>query len=238
MESKTLLSGIIIRMDILIKALAFVAPVVVILLFVLPSYLSIIRQRGILGILTLVFLCVYVLGVMSLSVKTGVPFGHFTYDSALGYKLFGLVPWLIVVVYPSLLLAAFWLASKFTHSAGRVALATIFALLIGLTIDPIMVKLELWAWESPGFFYGVPPVSFAGWLLTSLVGSSLLHVMWNQEASVFRGLAYSGLLLILFWTGANIGVQQWVPAAIGGVIGGLILLLAGIERWSNSRTAE
>jgi uncharacterized membrane protein len=102
----------------------------------------------------------------------------------------------------------------------------------------VMVKLEFWQWETPGPFYGVPLLSFAGWLVTAAIGASLLHAMWDQEVSVLRGIAHSGLLLVLFWTGANIGTEQWIPAAIGGVLGGLMLLLAGIEKWTNRRTSE
>lgn len=222
-------------MEPLIKAIAFFAPIVVILLFLLPSYISLLRQRGIVGLGILLVLAAYGLGVMTLAVKTGIPYGRFSYDSALGYKLLGVVPWLVVAVYPSLLLAAFWLASKFTHSGGRIALTSLFSVLIGLMFDPVMVKLEFWLWESPGPFYGVAVVSFAGWALTSLIAASLLHGLWKPEISVLRGAAYSGLLMILFWTGANVGTKQWIPAAIGGVVGGLMLLLAGIEKWANSR---
>ncbi len=214
---------------------ALIAPVIIIAIFVLPFTVSLLRNRGLMGLAIIFVLTNYTLAVMALAAKTGLPYGRFFYDSALGYKLFGVVPWLVVITYPSLLMAIFWLASKFTFGAGRIVLATLFGTLAGLMLDPVMVKLELWQWESPGTFYGVPFISFAGWAVTSLVGATLLHMLWGKETPVTRGAAYSGLLFVLFWTGANVGVRQWVPAAIGGVVGGLMLMLAGIESWANRR---
>ncbi len=210
---------------------ALIAPVIIIAVFALPYVVSIVRHRGFMGLAIIFALAAYTLAVMTLAVQTGLPYGRFVYDSALGYKLFGIVPWVVIVVYPALLLALFWAASKFTHKTSRIAMTTLLGVLASLMLDPILVKLELWQWENPGPFYGVPVLSFVGWFFSSLIGATILHLMWSQEALVPRGVSYSGLSLILFWTGANVGVEQWIPAAIGGVIGGLMLLLAGIERW-------
>jgi len=222
-------------MDVLLKSLPVVIEIIVLLLFTLPSYVSAVRQHGFFrGTGILLALAGYSVALLTLAVKTGIPYGRFTYDSSAGYKLFGTTPWIVALVYPLILLAAFWAASKFTHSGLRIVLAGAFATLMDVVLDPAMVKLEFWQWDHPGLFYGVPVINFVGWLAAAALGAGLLHVLWNKEWLVHRGIAYSGLIFMLFWTGANVGIGQWLPAAVGGVICGLMLLLAGLEKWKTA----
>ncbi|MEZ4635217.1 MAG: carotenoid biosynthesis protein [Caldilineaceae bacterium] len=52
----------------------------------------------------------------------------------------------------------------------------VFALFSGLAItawdlflDPQMVAWQLWVWETPGGYFGIPWVNYAGWLLTGVL---------------------------------------------------------------------
>jgi putative membrane protein len=38
-----------------------------------------------------------------------------------------------------------------------------------LFLDPQMVAWDLWRWERPGLYFGIPLVNFAGWLLASFL---------------------------------------------------------------------
>lgn len=222
-------------MNSLITATATIAPVIGLILFAMPSFISVLRQLGLFrGLLILLFLGIYAITIETIAIKTGVPYGQFSYDTVLGTKLFGTTPWVVAIGYPPILLAGFWLASKFTHSASRILLAGIFSVLLNVVVHPVMVKLEFWHWDEPGIFYGVPIINFAGWLVTASIGAWVLHGLWNQDRLVKRGIAYSGLIVVLFWSGANFGLGQWLPAFVGGVIGGLMLILAGLERWKTA----
>jgi len=212
-------------MDLLLKSSAIVAPIVAVCIFAVPSYFGVLKQKGFLkGLLIIILLSVYAVGAYTLAAKTGLFGGKFSFGSNMGYKLFNTTPWILSFAYPPILLVAFWLASKFTRNFTRVILASFFATSINVILDPATVKLELWKWETPGIFYGVPPIIFAGWFVIGLIGAWLLHVLWGKDLSVKSSAAYSGLVIILFWSGVNAGVDQWIPFG-AGIFGGLILAI-------------
>ena len=222
-------------MDSLIKAGSVAGPIIALSLFALPSYVSTLRQRGFLGLLMLALLGAYAIGIETLAIKAELPSASFTYDDVLGYKVFGITPWIVILAYPPIVLTAFWFASKFTASYGRIALTAIFAMLISMAFEPGLATLGFRQWDQVGLFYGVPLLNFVGWLLTTALVAGLLHLLWREELPVLRGIAYSGLLILLFWTGINIGIEHWVPAGIGAVISGLMLIVAGLEKWKIAR---
>ncbi|WP_419949727.1 carotenoid biosynthesis protein [Candidatus Palauibacter sp.] len=111
------------------------------------------------------------LGAELLGTATGFPFGGYRYTPLLGYRVAGLVPFLIpfswfMMAFPSYVLAR--------HAArGRLARWMLGAILLttwDLTLDPAMSSLtSYWVWESAGPWYGMPLVNLVGWLATSLV---------------------------------------------------------------------
>lgn len=203
---------------------------IAVVLFALPSYFSVLRQRGVfLGLVMLAMLGVLAVGFETLAVKTGIPYGKYAYDVVLGSKVLGGAPWTIAIAFPIVILAAFWLASKITHGFFRPFLVALFTVVSALVLAPAAVKLELWKWETAGQFFGVPPLYFAGWAVAGLAGAWLIQIFWGDH-SVRRGLAFSGLLAMLFWTGVNYGVTQWIPAAVGSVISILMILIMIWER--------
>lgn len=211
-------------MDLLIKATAVIAPILAICIFAIPSYLGVLKQKGFLmGMLIIIILSVYAFGAYTVAVKTGLFGGDFSFNSTLGYKLLNTTPWVLSFAYPPILLVAFWLASKFTRNFFRIILTAIFATFVNLILDPATVKLELWKWENPGTFYGVPPIIFASWFVIGVVGAWLLHILWGKQLHVKSSIAYSGIVVLLFWAGVNAGVDQWIPFG-AGMLGGIILL--------------
>ncbi len=77
-----------------------------------------------------------------------------------------------------------------------------------LALDPVAVALGLWSWDSPGPYYGVPWLNFAGW----------------------GGVAGALGLLGYGWAGLDPGEQCWTPIlfdlAWSASNGMLLLLLA------------
>ncbi len=212
------------------NVIATFAPIIGILLFALPSYFGVIKQRKLIGLLILVVLGIYALAVETAAIKTGIPYGRFSYTDVLGPKLLGTTPWAVAFAYPPILLIAFWLASKFTRHFPRVILTAIFATIVDVVLDPAIVKLEFWKWDSPGSFYGVPLINFAGWLLSGLIGALILHILWGKAERVKAPVAYSGFAILLFWTGVNAGIAQKIPFGVGAAYALLIFAVIFLEK--------
>lgn len=176
-------------------------------------------------------------GFETLAVKTGVPYGKYAYDVVLGNKVLGGAPWTIAIAFPIVILGAFWLASKVTRGFLRPFLVALFSVVSAVVLAPAAVKLELWKWENAGQFFGIPPLYFAGWAVAGLAGAWLIQIFWGDN-NVRRGLAFSGLLAIIFWTGVNLGVNQWIPAAVGLVISVLMILIMIWERKAEKETKD
>ncbi len=101
-----------------------------------------------------------------------------------------------------------------------------------LFLDPQMVAWDLWRWEVPGAYFGIPLVNFAGWLLASALitfAASLIAPIRDLPARplviiyVITWLLETGGLAI-FW-----GLPG--PALVGFVAMGGMLLWA----WRRSR---
>jgi putative membrane protein len=207
-----------------------------VVLFALPSYYAVVRLRGkargadIIGLLGL-----YALLIETSAINTGFPYGDFIYHDLLGSKLFDATPWTVAFAYPPILLLAYWMASRHITARQKISIAVLTALiatLIDAVLDPAAVRLGFWEWYNPGRYYGVPLVNFAGWLLTSFVGGLLLAWLLplkSEASDSTRGLSYSGLAIVWFWTWINLWLGQWIPLAIG------ILVLAMIYRHLKSR---
>lgn len=214
-----------------IDAIGAVAPAAAIGLFALPSYLGVLRQKGFLkGLFILLVLGIFAIGLDALVIKTNVLYQDFTYADSLGYKLFGSTPWSIGLAYPPLLLTTFWLASKLTKGRGRLILTTVLMVFTGLVFSPALFKLRLWETKTGGLFYGVPLTNFLILAVVGLVGGWLLLRLWGKDSPVKPSVAYSGLAMLLFWSGVNIGVEQWVPVGTGLFASLIVLVVLIIEK--------
>lgn len=107
--------------------------------------------------------------------KTGYPFGHYAYTSALGAAL-GPVP----VFIPFL-----WCALGYfcLLATGRSVLsAAVLMVALDLSLDPIFAR-DLWHWQAtPGpDYFGVPVLNFVGWFITSAIIFTLFRGVDPQE---------------------------------------------------------
>jgi len=218
-------------MDQIISNAAPAAAALAIILFAIPSYIGLIRQRGLVKALAIVLaLSTLILAIQAAAIEFRYPFGEFSFGDALGYKILGIVPWTITFAYLPLVLAAFWLASKLTKSGFRVILSGIFLAGANAVLDPALSFMGLRSWENGGPFFGVPVLNFAGWFITGIICALILQAFWGKENEVRRSIAYSGFGIIWFWGGVNLGLEQWVPAGIGLGGGFLLLVLMIIEK--------
>ncbi|MFX1266182.1 MAG: carotenoid biosynthesis protein, partial [Promethearchaeota archaeon] len=104
---------------------------------------------------------------------------------------------------------------------ARVALPATALLLImfDLILDPAAVVLNIWVWDVPGPYYGIPISNYSGWFLTGLVAAALMHMMLMETpvktVKLPTDLAVSLLLIVSFWTGFSFWTSLIIPAAIG-----------------------
>jgi len=136
---------------------------------------------------------------------TGFPFSGYEYTGLLGSRLGGRVPWLIPVSW-FLMAAPAWILARstFPHRvAPRVAFATYLLVLWDVALDPAMSHLVLyWVWETPGPYYGMPWVNFAGWAGTGLVLMTALEILdrsldWAGEVRVRWALLYYVAIVLM-----------------------------------------
>jgi putative membrane protein len=118
------------------------------------------------------------LGTEMLGTATGLLFGNYTYTEHMGYKLFGLVPWLIPVAWCSMLYPV-WCCIRFLFpfSHSPLLLVSLSALAVtawDLSLDPRMVQDGNWIWRDGGFYFGVPLSNYVGWVVTA----GLVYAVW------------------------------------------------------------
>jgi len=159
-----------------------VLTVVTVVAFFLASTSHALLHRGLTW--TSVFILVtagFGLVAEAVGTATGVPFGHYSYASSLGAKVFG-VPLVIplawsMFAYPSLLVG-----QALGGSRGRAALIGGWALASwDLFLDPQMVEAGHWRWTSvrhalPGAPH-IPVSNYLGWLAVALLMLSLLQLL-------------------------------------------------------------
>lgn len=189
---------------------------VFILLFAAPTYFFIVKKLGSLkGIGLLLSLGVFALIVESSAINTGFPYGDFVYNELLGSKVFGLTPWTVSFAWPPILLLSYTLAMKIDKRLLFLTLtyAALLAMVVDIVLDPAAVSLGFWYWSPPGFFYGVPLVNFAGWMLTGFFGAIIAWYFIRKNIS--KEFLYSGIAILWFWSWVNIFQWQLLPAVVG-----------------------
>ena len=112
----------------------------------------------------------------SLSIATGIPFGHYHYSCNLGPKL-GTVPYVIMPAYFANGFLAWTLSHIFLNNLGSgmakrnliqvPVIATFVMVMWDFCIDPVTATIDGdWIWENGGYYFGVPIRNYFGWFLT------------------------------------------------------------------------
>jgi len=182
--------------------------------------------------LALVALTLYSYGIELVGVRTGWPYGEFTYGVDLGPMLFGEVPLGLPVFFFPLVLNAYLLVLLlFGERAERpwlrlpATLATV--ILVDLVLDPGAVAIGFWEYQVQQF-YGVPWSNYGGWLLSGAV-AVLCFDLGFDRAGVRRRLDDCEFMLddlvsfVLLWGGINLFYANWVPVALAALLGAGLL---------------
>ena len=182
--------------------------------------------------LALVALTLYSWGIELVGVRTGWPYGEFSYGIDLGPMLLGEVPLGLPVFFFPLVLNAYLLVLLlFGDRAERpwlrlpATLATV--ILVDLVLDPGAVAIGFWIYEAGGF-YGVPWSNYLGWLLSGSV-AVLLFDLGFDRAGLRRRLQECEFMLddlvsfVLLWGGINLFYANWIPVALAALLGAGLL---------------
>lgn len=168
----------------------------------------------------------------ALGSHTGFPFGHYDYTDRLQPQLFH-VPLLIPLAWFMMAPSAWALANRYRQKAWQFILISALILVAwDLLLDPQMVHWDLWQWQSPGLYFGIPLSNYAGWFLVAALLTWLVRppdlplvpllivftVTWFLE---LFGLAF-------FW-----GMPG--PAIVGGLAMGVFVWLGWREVAKSSR---
>jgi uncharacterized membrane protein len=160
-------------------------------------------------------------GVEYLGSHTGFPFGRYHYTDRLRPQL-GHVPLLIPVAWLMMLPAA-WAIGQAIAGGRRLLFIAASALAFtawDLFLDPQMVTWQLWLWDQPGGYFGIPWVNYLGWFgaaaaitavaapaplpvgqlelvyaITWLLETVGLGILWRQAGPALCGFAGMGAML-------------------------------------------
>ena len=176
-----------------------------------------------LGLLT-----AYSYGIELLGVRTGWPYGEFSYGVDLGPMLFGEVPlglpvFFFPLVLNSYLLVLLLLGRRAESVLPRVLATLATVMLVDLVLDPGAVAIGFWEYEL-GQFYGVPWQNYQGWLLSGSI-AVLLFDLGFDRAGLRRRLESCEFMLddlvsfVLLWGGINLFYANWLPVGLAALLG-------------------
>lgn len=118
-------------------------------------------------------------GVEVLGIKTGFPFGDYTYGYSLGPRLFK-VPLVIGVNWFLMVMGSGFLAMKLVkNSILRVILASIIMVGVDMLIENIAPKLNYWYWDKEI----VPLANYIAWFAVSVIMQILFLTFVKQHSN-------------------------------------------------------
>lgn len=156
---------------------------------------------------------------------TGFPFGAYHYTDRLRPQV-ARVPLLIPLAWMMMLPPAWAVGQRLSGQRSGLVFIVLSALAFAawdLFLDPQMVQWELWIWEQPGGYFGIPWVNFLGWALGAALITAAARPATLPERPLLAVYTLTWLLetvgLSLFW-----GLPG---AALCGFVGmGVFVLLA------------
>lgn len=197
------------------------------------------RVYGAKGILLFLVVCLAVASFFeSLSLRTGFPFGHYTFTGVMGPKVLQL-PMLLALAYAGVGYAA-WVVATLTvgaRAASRVGVLVVpWVAAAAMTawdvaMDPVWAHIDrAWVWFDGGGWFGVPLSNFGGWLLTSWFFYQLFAVWLSRQPRRVRMAQWNRLAVLMYGLVAAGNLLLAVPSAVPASLPKTIVDAAG-RRW-------
>lgn len=118
----------------------------------------------------------------AVGVRTGIPFGHYSYASSLGPRVLG-VPLVIPLAWAMFSYLALLVGQRLAIGWRSVVVGAVALASWDLFLDPQMVAAHHWTWHQAGpSLNGIPLTNSAGWLAVGLVLMALLSRLPQREA--------------------------------------------------------
>ncbi|MFC6733398.1 MULTISPECIES: bisanhydrobacterioruberin hydratase [unclassified Haladaptatus] len=186
----------------------------------------------------LLALATFTYAIELVGVRTGLPYGEFSYQLALGPMLFGEVPLALPIFYFPLLLNGYLLGllllgPRATSRLRRVLTGIALVLVMDLVLDPAAVDLGFWAYADGGAYYDVPVSNYLGWVFSATVAMTLVDLGFDA-AGVRARLDRCSFMLddlvsfAILWGVINGYFGNWIPAALAV---GFAVVLMRLDRF-------
>jgi len=150
--------------------------------------------------------------VERIGTDTGLPFGRYSYTSALQPQ---------VAHVPAIVPLAWFAMGLPAREAAHAALGD------HLFLDPQMVGEGYWVWARRGIYRGIPLGNFAGWFVTSLGVMAALEVLLppatytdgsaDADGALVAGYSFMGVM-------ETIGFARFFRDPVVAIVGGLGML--------------
>jgi len=199
----------------------------------LSGLLPLVDRRG---ALALGVLLAYTYGIEYIGATTGLPYGEFEYGVSLGPML-GPIPlalplFFIPLVLNSYLLGLLVLGERAKSLPIRLVVVSATVVAVDLVLDPAAVALGFWSFAEGGY-YGVPPLNYAGWVLSAVVATILVDAAFGRRELLGRVRTCPYMLddlvsFVLLWGAINAFYGAVVPVLIALLFA---TALVGLDRF-------
>ena len=179
------------------------------------------------------------------STRTGFPFGLYQYTGLTrGQELFiADVPFIdslsfVFLAYASFCLARITLAGRGAPRWSMALTAGVLMMALDIVIDPLAVRGDRWflgplfAYITPGPYFGVPISNFVGWVIVGATGVGLFLAL-TKNVSGRR--VWPGVALYYAVLGFNLTMTVQIGELLLAVIGATIHLVVAMSVWSIHR---
>jgi uncharacterized membrane protein len=222
-----------------------------VLLFVGASLVHAAATRGLAWSLGLLLVAGGIgLAAEAVGVRTGLPFGRYSYADTLGPKVLD-VPVIVPLAWTMMAYPCLLLGRRLSRAAGRQrrgAPSSVVAVLTGalalaawdLFLDPQMVAARHWTWAHPSPALpgvpGIPISNFAGWVLVALLVVGALELVLPDTTRAPEGVP--GALLAWTWAGSALGNAVFFDRPLVAVWGGVamgVVVVPYLYSWWDGR---
>ncbi|NRF91959.1 carotenoid biosynthesis protein [Paenibacillus frigoriresistens] len=162
--------------------------------------------------------------IEEVGVRTGWPFGKYSYTDVLGVSL-GHVPLAIPCAWIGILIAVVNMITTTNRWLRALYMGT-WTVIFDMVLDPVAFARQFWVWQEQGDFYGIPATNFVSWfVLAALI--SLLFPKQRPSKYIQREAVrlVQAMLLMFGLLGTKEGL--WIPLLIA--VAGIVLAQGGIR---------